>query len=286
MSIREIKTRIHSVKNIQQITRAMKMVASARLRKAQAQLLSSRPYAEKMREMVAHISSQTSCPDHPLCRPLGGKGEILVVFSSDKGLCGGFNAQPLQTALRRLLQGQGRSQVVAIGRKAGEFFRRAGIKPLKSWSGFWQDLNWNHAQQMAEAIRELYLEHRPAQVVLIYNRFKSAIAQELTQRPLLPLRQNEPGGHKQARLSEFMFEPAPVAVVGHLLPLAVNITVWQALLESKAAELAARMQSMGNATDSAGEMIEELTLHMNRARQSLITREISELVGSAEAINH
>jgi F-type H+-transporting ATPase subunit gamma len=282
--IRQIRTRIASVKNIQHITRAMKLVASARLHRAQTQLLDARPYAFKLKEVVREIASRVGADLHPLLRENRAEKSALVVLTSDKGLCGGFNAKPLQAAGRALQTEEParRPEIVAVGRKGLNFFRRVGVKSYREWSGFWQDLAWLHADQMGEELIDAYLAGRWAKVTLVYNRFKSTATQELVQETILPIRLESPT--PPTGKGVYLFEPSADTILEFLLPRFVKNALWHALLESKAAELAARMQAMESASRNAGDMIQDLTLHMNRARQSSITREISEIVGAAEAV--
>lgn len=285
-SLRQIRTRITSVKNIRQITRAMKMVASARLRQAQNQLMEARPYALKMTEMICAVSSKSSASSHPLLAFNDVEREARVILTSDKGMCGGFNYQPLQQgcALTPEVALHDKQDYLCLGRKGLDFFRRNGIALYKQWAGFWQELNWYHADEIAEEIMKDYSRGKWSKVTLVYNKFKSAIVQETVTKQLLPLpKQDDCGGDK--RFGEYNFEPDVDKIFDHLLPRYVKTAVWHALLESKAAEQAARMQAMENATQSAGDMIDDMTLQLNRARQAAITNEISELVGSAEAIN-
>lgn len=286
-SVRQVRDRIKSVKNIQQITRAMKMVASARLHKAQTQLLEARPYSGKLREMIQHLAGHTHGELHPLLKENRSPRTGLVVLTSDKGLCAGFNVQTLQVVGRKLEAATPEQdlEVIAVGRKSLDFFRRTGVKPYREWAGFWQELGWAHADIIGQEIIDGYIAGQWSRVSLVYNRFKSALAQEVIQENLLPLPKSQESGAGGNYFREFEFEPSAAAIYDSLLPRYVKISVWRALLESKAAELAARMQAMNNATESAGEMIDDLTLKMNRARQALITREISELVGSAEAVS-
>ncbi len=285
--IREVRRRIKSIVNIRHITRAMKMVASVRLHKAQSQLMEGRPYAGKLYEMIRSVAAHSSEKSHPLLRRNQVSLSGLVVMTSDKGLCAGFNAQPLQVAGRRLAdQEPGNAvEIISLGRKGSNFFRRIGVKPHREWAGFWQDLNWHHADMIGQELIEAYITGRWSRLHIVYNRFKSVMAQEVVEEILLPLPEPRPQAGSRDSYSEFEFEPSAEQIYACLLPRYVKMTIWHALLESKAAELAARMQAMDNATQSAGEMIEGLTLQMNRARQAAITREISELVGSAEAIN-
>ncbi len=285
-SLRQLRTRISSVKNIQQITRAMKMVASARLRVAQSQLMEARPYALKMNEMISQVAARTKDRFHPLLGTPQGPREARLVLTSDKGMCGGFNIQPLQVATGKLIHSSLAEAIdfLCCGRKGLDFFRRSGIALAKQWAGFWQDLNWYHADSIAQDIMEEYIKGRWSKVTIVFNRFKSAIAQETVERVLLPL-PDQMVSDSENKLSEYYFEPDLEKIFEHLLPRYIKVSIWHFLLESKAAEQAARMQAMENATESAGEMIEDMVLQLNRARQAAITSEISELVGSAEAIN-
>lgn len=283
--IRELRDRVKGVKNIQQITRAMKMVASARMHKAQQQLIEARPYAAKLCDMIRQLAGHVPPECHPLLCSREQAPAAWVALSSDKGLCGGFNSQPLQIVARALEaapEGSNRPEVLVLGRKGLDFFRRTGIKPFREWAGFWQELNWHHANLVGQEIIEAFATGRWSRITLVYNRFKSALVQEAVSVQLLPLppADSQPLG----RYREFEFEPNAAEILAALLPRYVKMSLWHALLESKAAEQAARMQAMDSATDNAGEMIGELTLKMNRARQALITREIAEVVGSAEAV--
>ncbi len=285
-NIRQTRNRIKSVKNIQQITRAMKMVASARMHKAQIQLLETRPYSGKLREMIQHLAGHAHGELHPLFSENRSPRTGWVVLTSDKGLCAGFNIQTLQVVGRRLVEATPDQdlEVIAVGRKGLDFFRRTGVKPYREWAGFWQELSWYHADIIGQEIIDGYIAGQWSSVALVYNRFKSALAQEVIQESLLPLPKPARTGEDGNHFREYEFEPSTEEIYASLLPRYVKISIWRALLESKAAELAARMQAMDNATESAGEMIDDLTLKMNRARQALITREISELMGSAEAV--
>jgi F-type H+-transporting ATPase subunit gamma len=288
-SVRQIRTRIRSVRNIRQITRAMKMVASARLNKAQTQLLEARPYAAKMREVIVDISARAGQQEHPLLERRASGRKAVLVLTSDKGLCAGFNAQPLHACARRLQSPEGAPDILCVGKKGLAFFRRVGVKPVQEWAGFWQELAWQHVDEIGQQIIDGFVSGKWSEVTLVYNRFKSIMTQLLTEETLLPIRLDQaasgepgPAGH----MGEYAFEPSSEEVLRSLLPRYVKQALWHAFLESKAAELAARMSAMDSATRSAGDMIEELTLVMNRARQAGITREISELVGGAEAINN
>jgi F-type H+-transporting ATPase subunit gamma len=223
--------------------------------------------------------------EHPLLRLHGAGRPAVLVLTSDKGLCAGFNAQPLQAAARRLQTGNP-TDMMCVGKKGLAFFKRTGVKLLHEWSGFWQELTWHHVDEIGRQIMEHYLSGHCSGVTLVYNRFKSIMTQELCEESLLPIKLEAVSNAPLEKSGEFAFEPSSESVFDLLLPRYVTTSLWHAFLETKAAEQAARMAAMDNATKSAGEMIDELTLWMNRARQAGITREISELVGGAEAISN
>lgn len=279
--VRQVRMRIQSVRNIEHITRAMKMVASARLHRAQAQLLAARPHAFKLAEMVRDIAGNSGEVQHPLLNGRSDAPPALFVLTSDKGLCAGFNTRTLAAAAAALQAEGPRPEVLVAGRKGITFFRRAGVPVFKEWTGFWQDLNWYHADEMGGSALTAFAAGRWSRVTLVYTRFKSSLVQEPVTEDLLPIKMTAASCGTRC---EYAFEPSPAEILSVLLPRYVKNALWHALLESKAAELAARMQAMENATKSAGEMIQDLTLQMNRARQAAITREIAELVGAAEVV--
>jgi F-type H+-transporting ATPase subunit gamma len=264
----------------------MKMVSSSRLNKAQTQLLDARPYAFKMHEVIRDISARANRQDHPLLQVNPGGHKAVLVLTSDKGLCAGFNAQPLQACARRLQAEGGKPDILCAGKKGLAFFRRVGVKPVHEWAGFWQELSWRHVDEIGQQIIDHYVSGEWSEVTVIYNRFKSIMTQELVQETLLPIKLEPAEAAAPSAAGEYEYEPSSDAVFNLLMPRYIKNFLWHAFLETKAAEQAARMAAMENATKSAGEMIGELTLSMNRARQASITREISELVGGAEAINN
>ncbi len=276
--VRDIRRRIRSVRNMQQITKAMKMVAAAKLRKAQEKVIAARPYARQLQAVLARLAQAQVDVSHPLLekRPVQKLGYILV--TSDRGLCGGFNASLIRMT-DSIIQEESRSSgLVAVGRKGRDFFRRKA-NLITEFIGLGDDPSYGQAKNIAEAVIRLYQDGELDEVHLIYAEFINAIQQKPTMLKLLPIEQPE---GKLGR--QYIFEPSPADIIARLLPKYVEILVFRALLESKASEQGARMTAMGSATDNAKEMIDRLTLAMNRARQAAITKEISEIVGGAAAL--
>lgn len=265
----------------------MKMVAAARLRRSQINMEQARPYARRINEVLQHLLPVI---DRSLNRLLDVR-ELeqigFVIITADRGLCGGFNANIIRTATS-LLKDYDRDKVslICIGKKGRNHFIRQGYNVIGEYVDFWNDLSFHHAAGIVEQITHLYLENNLDQVYLIYNEFKNVVRQEVVTQQFLPLvltetvedDENSPG------LGEFLFEPSEQEIVNSLVPRHLNVQVWQALLESNAAEQAARMNAMGSATENASEMISTLTLDYNKARQAAITKELLEIVSGAEAL--
>ena len=285
-TLRDIRRRINSVKSTQQITKAMKMVAAAKLRRAQQRIVEARPYAYKIQEVIASLALRTSPEQHPLLatRETGRKG--LVVVAADKGLCGAFNANILRKAFEYLRQAEDaevQSTLLVVGRKVRDFFRRRQVERQGEWINIFDQLAYTHAAEIGSQLARGYLDSELDEVHLLYNEFKSAGIQRLVMERLLPI---TPLSVEAEELQpvEFIFEPSPEVILGELLPRHVEIQVYRALMESAAAEQGARMTAMEAATQSASEMIERLTLVFNKARQERITRELMDIVGGAEAL--
>lgn len=284
-SLREVRGKIKSVRSTQQITGAMKMVAAARMRRAQTAILSSRPFAEKMSAMLRDLAGTEDARRHPLFveRPTGGA--CLVLVTADKGLCGAFNANALRGAIGWLRRHQGEEVfAAAAGRRGRDLLTRLSspkVRVLAEVAGIFPKVSFAHAELLGKAVLEAYLDGRVRTVDLIYGGFKSAVQQSLEEVRLLPISVPAP---ETGTRSAFRFEPGREALLEALLPCFVKGQLYRALLESQAAELAARMSAMDAASKNAGELIEAMTLWLNRTRQALITREIAELVGGAEAL--
>lgn len=280
--MRDIKRRIRSVQNTQQITKAMKMVAAAKLRKAQARVVAARPYTDKLQEVLLRLVGTIEDFQHPLLesRPVQKVG--YVVLAADRGLCGGYNANILRLAHRTLAE-HDNAAVVAVGRKARDYFRRRHFELVRDYVDLGDEPNYIQARELARQITGMYQEGVFDEVHLIYTEFISAIRQKQSIIKLLPIVKpdGEPAPDHQ---TAYIYEPSPQEVLNTLLPRYVETIVYRALLEAKASEHGARMTAMGAATDNAAELIRKLTLSFNRARQAAITKEISEIVGGAAAL--
>lgn len=284
-SLRDIRKRIRSVKNTRQITKAMKMVSAAKLRKAQENVIASRPYAATLDAVMSQLLSKAEpgAVTHPLLTKREVKKIEFVVVSSDRGLAGGFNSNITRRALKFLAEHKGAEiTITTIGRKGSEFLRGRGFNVRKDWPGFFAKLNYATAETVAAEVTARFLSGEVDAVYFLFNEFVSAIAQVPNLTQLLPY---EPKADENAKpASEYAYEPTPQAVLEKLVPQAVNVKIYRGLLESWAAEHAARMAAMENATKNAGDMIGTLTLFYNRSRQALITKELMEIVSGAEAL--
>jgi F-type H+-transporting ATPase subunit gamma len=315
-SLKSIRKRIGSVKSTQKITRAMKMVAAARLRRAQQRITELRPFAQKTAEVLRHVAARLDDGEggHPLLARREEKSVLLVVISSDRGLAGGFNSNVNRATERtaREIEEQGkRVRIATIGRKGRDYFRRRGVDLVLEIPGVNEKIDIQKTDEIAAQFIDLflgrqkkksrtaaeeYLEGEPVTageageagepqfdaVYLIYNEFKSAMTQRVTVERLLPVSQE--GGEDDGEAVDTLFEPSRKALLENLVPLYVQITVFRALLESVASEHGARMTAMDSATGNAKEMIAKLTLVYNRARQAAITKELMEIIGGAEAL--
>jgi F-type H+-transporting ATPase subunit gamma len=293
-SVQDIKRRIRSVRNTSKITRAMELVAAAKLRRAQARIEAMRPYADTMRELIGGVGrAATSVRGLPLLQQREEVSTVAVVpLTGDRGLAGAFNAQILRRAfaLERELRRDGKQvRWVAVGKKGRSTltFRRYEI--AGEYTGFTDRPAYSDAQAIAHRVADLFVEDEVDRVVLVYNRFESALSQKVTEQEILPiaadiLETDEDERRQDALRGDFIFEPEPEEILERLLPVYLETQVYRALLESTASEQGARMTAMRNASKNAGELIDRLTLDMNRARQAEITQEILEVVGGAEAL--
>ena len=280
----DIRRRIRSVKNTQQITKAMKMVSAAKLRRAQDAMFAARPYARKMMEVLNSLATRARPDAHPLLQEHGDERVLLVVITADKGLCGGFNANIIRGASRFLEEQQRRErklEVDLVGRKGRDFFRRRRYRVRSEHIGLFQSLQFPVAQRIAQSLIRSYVEREVDRIHVVYNEFKTVIAQKVVVEQLLPIRKLEFDPTEPPL--DYIYEPSPGGIFDGVLPKHVEIQVWRALLESAAAEHGARMAAMDAATNNAGEMIDRLTLYMNKVRQAAITKEIIEVVSGAGA---
>jgi F-type H+-transporting ATPase subunit gamma len=278
----DIRRRIRSVKSTQQITRAMKMVAAARLRRAQDRIFNARPYANQMMALLSSVAARTTEPCHPLLRERPIERQLLVLVTADRGLCGGFNANLIRAAQLYLDEHRDRDvSIITVGRKGRDYFIRRPVKVIGEQINIFGRLEFGQAQPIAKSIIELYTEEKVDAVDFIYNEFKSIMTQRVRVERYLPIKPVAPA--QGEALIDYIYEQPAQEIFNALLPRYVEIEVYRALLESQAAELAARMTAMDAATSNAAEMIDSLTLYMNRVRQAAITREIIEVVSGAGA---
>ncbi len=281
-SLKVIRKRIASVKSTQKITRAMNMVAAAKLKRAQERILALRPYALKTHEVLSSVALRAGSV-HPLLARREPKEVMLLVLTSDRGLCGGFNANINRAAERELKkEGYGHVAISVIGRKGRDYFRRRNADMRHEFMGVFENLNWDKAAEIARMIVDEYSKSDLDAVYLVYNEFKSAISQKVAIEPLLPITPLQEGGDMDP--VDFIYEPSKGALLDRLLPMYVETEVYRALLESVASEHGARMTAMDAATNNANDMIGSLTLVYNRARQAAITTELMEIIGGAEAL--
>ena len=279
-NVLDIRRRIRSVKNTQQITRAMKMVAAARLRRAQERVFNARPYANQMRALLSSAAARTEQRAHPVLAVRPGDMVLLVLVTSDKGLCGAFNANLIRAANNYLDEHREQQvSMLAVGRKGRDHFQKRPVEMLGEYVNLSGRLEFTHAQKMAAQIIDLYSQAKVDAIDFIYNEFKNILRQRLTVERYLPIRLVAPA--KEETLVDYIYEQPAAEIYGVLLPRYVEIEVYRALLESQAAELAARMTAMDAATTNAAELIDSLTLYLNRVRQAAITKEIIEIVSGA-----
>lgn len=282
---REIKRRIKSVQNTKQITKAMKMVAAAKLRKAQERAEASRPYTEKMKEVIASIAARTEDVDHPLLEVREVKKTAYLVITSDRGLAGGYNANILRSTVQTIKKQHKSSDeygIFAIGRKGRDFFKKRNYPLIGEIIGLSDSPAFTDIKDIVRTAVQMYAEGVFDELYLVYNEFVSAISQRPVEKKLLPLVDLEAEtGNLNTQID---FEPSAEGVLNVLLPRYAETLIFSAVLEAKASEQGARMTAMGNATDNAEDMIQRLTLTFNRARQASITQEISEIVGGANAL--
>jgi F-type H+-transporting ATPase subunit gamma len=282
-NLRDIKRRIRSVQSTQQITRAMKMVATAKLRKAQAQVIAARPYSDKLREVLTHLAGSES--SHPLLQVPESKTVGLVVFTADRGLCGGYNANLIRLAEQT--KAGFRDQEVAlitVGRKARDYFRRRGVKVIGEYVDLGTDADFIQARELAREFIRMYYEKQYGELYLVYARFVSPVQQIPQVVKLLPISAVEKDGEEKPERADYLYEPSAAGVLDTLLPRYVETEVYRMMLESIASEQGARMTAMSAATDNASEIIDTLTLTYNKASQSAITTELLEIVSGAEAL--
>ncbi|ABB24826.1 F0F1 ATP synthase subunit gamma [Pelodictyon luteolum] len=288
-TLKDIRVRIKGVKSTQQVTKAMKMVAAAKLRKAQERAVMARPYAAKLKEMLGSLSGKVDTSASPLLADRADASRVLVVLiTSDRGLCGAFNTNIIKLAHRTIHEeyaaayAAGNVQLICAGTRGFDFFRKRGYSVLKGYPAVFQNLDFSTAREIAETASSMYVKGEVDRVVVVYNEFKSVLAPTLKAEVLLPIKSELP----VAEGGDYIYEPSPAAIIEELVPKHLNTQVWGMMLESNAAEQAARMTAMDSATENAKELLRGLNISYNRARQAAITKELSEIVGGADALQN
>ena len=280
-SLKDIRDRIKSVKSIQKVTSAMKMVAAAKVRKAQEKMEQARPYTSALEETINHILPDVNRDDLDLLNVREIKRKAYVIVSADRGLAGGFNSNIIKVSEKEIAEfGKENVDLFCIGKKARDHFKRRNYNIIESHIDFWSELNFENAMMIGRSAIEHFTSGKVDEVHVIYNYFVNMAQQEIKSEVLLPLSYGDEGFEEKDRL----YEPSKEILVSSLVPRHLNIQIWKYLLESYASEQAARMMAMENATTNAGDMIKSLTLEFNKARQAAITTEMLEIVSGAEAL--
>lgn len=285
-NLKEVKERIKSVSSTQQITRAMKMVAAAKLRRAQDRIVQLRPYSEKLTAILANVSSGNSdeaMNTYAIEREV--KNVLIVAVSSDRGLCGAFNSNINKAVKQSMAAYQGaKFHMMPIGKKANDFFKKQSFTVISDFWDVFGNLSFEKVREAAEFAMAGYESGKFDKVVLVYNEFKNVATQIVVSEQFLPVVQKVDAGKAASTSTDYIFEPSKDFIVEDLIPKSLKIQFYKAVLESNASEHGARMTAMGKATDNAGELLKELKLMYNRTRQAAITKEILEIVGGAEAL--
>jgi F-type H+-transporting ATPase subunit gamma len=292
-SLIDLRRRIRAVKNTQQITKAMKMVAASKLRRAQERIVNARPYAVQMQRVLGSVAARVDPSIHPLLavRERGGpvSKTLVVVVTGDKGLCGSFNTNIVKAAGTYIVDSGAPCVLGLVGRKGRDFFGRRGFDVLYEQVGIFHTLRYEDARTIAHLSMDAFLDRTVDRVMLVYNEFKSVMTQRVVVDQLLPIVRADVDRGAGAVVDpaagiDYLYEPAPAEIFNQLLPRHVEVQVYRALLESNAAFFAAQMTAMDTATKNSADMISSLTLYMNKVRQAAITREIIEVVSGAEAL--
>ncbi len=282
-NLKEIKKRLVSIKKTQQITRAMKLIAAVKLQRAQERLTAFRPYADKMEDLVSSLASRVPPRAHPFLRPGKTGKTLLLVLTSDRGFCGSLNTNIFR-AIDSFIKTTEQEEVrlLTIGRKGSDYFKRRAYPIEKEWIGIGDNLDYPRAVEVATEIIDPYLQGSYQEVYLVYNEFKSALSRRVLMKKLLPLELKEP--EEGAAEIDYLYEPSQEVIIQELLPKQLETQLYRAFLESTASEYGGLMVSMDSATNNAAEMIDRLTLDLNRARQEAITRELMDIIGGAEVL--
>jgi F-type H+-transporting ATPase subunit gamma len=287
-TLREIRQRISGVKNTQKITKAMKMVAAAKLRRATDAIIAARPYARKMQELLSYLSGQVDVTKYPQFEAREVKAVAIVIVTADRGLCGAFNSNIIKAAVNHIktnyaeMNAAGKVKLICVGKKGYDFFSKRDYEVIAKHTGVFNQMSFTTAKTIVSEIVDGFVKGEYDKVEIISNEFKNAVQQKLTIGQFLPVVQEQ--GTKAAAATDYIFEPASDEIVSALVPKHLNFQVWRVLLDSNAAEHGARMSAMENASTNARDLIKVLQLNYNKARQSAITKELLEIVAGAEAL--
>jgi len=288
-SLKEVRNRITSVNSTMQITKAMKMVAAAKLRRAQDRIIQMRPYAKKLNELIAQVSQGTEVgASSPYTQVREVNNVLIVMVTSDRGLCGAFNTNVIKAAVAFINENypsqldKGNISVLSLGKKGSEAFTRRGIKVDNEFTDIFQRLSFDTAKEAAEKVMAAFAEGTYDEVVLVYNEFKNVATQIIRTEKILPLVSEET--EEKTSNTDYIFEPSEEEIILELIPKAIKLSVFKAVLDSNASEHGARMTAMDKATENGGELLKALKIEYNRSRQAAITKEILEIVGGAEAL--
>ena len=287
-NLKEIRSRIKSVKNIQKVTKAMKMVAAAKLRKSQENMEKARPYENRLKELIGHLIKDVNSVEFDLLRAKAEVNTIgFVIVTADRGLAASFNTNIIKKAEKEINSiGKDNAKLICIGKKGYEYFYKRGYNVIKHYVDFWSDLNFDIAINIGLNIQDYFLSDTVDEVKVIFNYFKNVATQEVVYETLLPFSIYSSDEEDKQVYADIIFEPSKEQLLNILIPKHLNTQIWKYLLESFASEQGARMVAMENATENAGDMISDLTLEFNKARQTAITTEMLEIVGGAEALSN
>lgn len=288
-TLREIRGRISGVKSTQKITKAMKMVAAAKMRRATERIIAARPYAKKLKELLSHLSEQVDVTKYPQFEQREVKAVAIVIVTSDRGLCGAFNSNIIKAAVNHInthyaeMHAEGKVKLICVGKKAADFFGKRNYTVIAKHVGIFNHLDFSVAKSIVSELAGGFIKGEFDKVEIISNEFKNAVQQNLAIGQFLPL-VSETTGEKKKYGTDYIYEPTSDEIVGMLVPKHLNFQMWRVLLDSNAAEQGARMSAMENATTNARDLIRILQLNYNKARQAAITKELLEIVGGAEAL--
>lgn len=289
-TLKDIRVRIKGIKSTQQVTKAMKMVAAAKLRRAQERAIMARPYAGKLKEMLGSLSAKVDTSLNPLLSSRQDVKKVLVILiAADRGLCGAFNTNIIKLAQKVVTEDyaaqykNGGVSLICAGSRGFDYFRKRGFSIVKGYPSVFQNLDFSVAREIAETASAMYLRGEADKVVVVYNEFKSVLAPVLKAEDLLPISAESTGKENGG---DYIYEPSPAAIIDELVPKHLSTQVWRMMLESSAAEQAARMTAMDSATENAKELLRTLNISYNRARQAAITKELSEIVAGADALKN